>query len=764
LSGDFSARLARFEAGSRLAGYRLETPVGAGGMAVVWRARHERLDRLVALKILDPARASNPAFRQRFDAEAQAVAKVEHPHIIRVYDAGDADGVLFIAMQFVPGGDLGRLLEREGPLSRERAVEIISPVASALDHAHAAGLVHRDVKPANILVDTRADRPGHVYLSDFGIAKAELSAMTLTEPGNWIGTPNYSAPEQLDGLAVDGRADQYALACVAYRLLTGVDLFERDQPTAVNVAHMFADPPPLTARRPDLPAAADRVLARALAKAPDERYESCGGFAGALREALGVLPSGPGGSAAALAPRKRTATLPGSAGAPPAHPVLPSEPSTAPAARPAVADARASRGSAGQAAARPEMTARRLGQVRRRPRPGLSLALSLAVLVAAAAVIIVAVGTRHTGTLGSAATSGTPASASMFLGYPRQRGAVTVNSMAGADGTWLAAGGADGHPALWRRGANGAWTLVSANSPQVNTLSGALTSIAHGPKGWIAVGRVGSHAGARPVAVTSGDGVNWRADGAAFPGKDPSVTAVAVVPAGYVAVGTQASSYGSHRTAAMWWSADLRAWNPADNDYGGILNGKHHPSFADAVAPTPTGTFVAVGSGYGPGNTDCAVWTPVQKSGKQWVYKLISPPPGASSAALSLVTVNGSGIAVAAGDAVLEKGGEVPIVVVRAGGGRWTPIELKVPPGSQGTVTALTDTDSAFIVAGEIRQAGGAQHAVTWSLPDHNSSIWRNVLSVSRGVPAITALSAVGDLPTGAAQQGPTAHVITFSA
>jgi serine/threonine protein kinase len=299
LSEDFPAHLAGFQAGSLVAGYRLEAQVGAGGSAVVFRARDERLGRLVALKILAPALTADTAFRRRFMAESRAAAAVDDPHIIPVHEAGEAGGVLFIAMRFVRGGDLRRVLEREGALAPRRAAAFISPVASALDAAHRAGLVHRDVKPANILVDAREDRPDHVYLSDFGVSKGATASLSLTGPGQFLGTPDYSAPEQIQGRAVDGRTDQYALACVAYQLLTGAVPFERDQGLAVLLAHLSEPPPSASSRRPDLPAAVDQVLARALAKTPEKRYGTCRNFADALREALGLAPYVSLGSAAA---------------------------------------------------------------------------------------------------------------------------------------------------------------------------------------------------------------------------------------------------------------------------------------------------------------------------------------------------------------------------------------------------------------------------------------------------------------------------------
>lgn len=216
-------------AASRIAGYRLEQRIGAGGMAVVFRARDERLGPLVALKMLAPGLAADDQFRKRFVRESQAAAAVDDPHIIPVFEAGEADGILFIAMRYVPGGDVRSLAQREGPLSPARAMAIISPVASALDAAHAAGLVHRDVKPANMLIDAHQGRPDHVYLSDFGLSKDYLSADGLTAKGESFGTPAYMAPEQLEGRPVDGRTDEYALACAAFELLTGEPPFARDQ-------------------------------------------------------------------------------------------------------------------------------------------------------------------------------------------------------------------------------------------------------------------------------------------------------------------------------------------------------------------------------------------------------------------------------------------------------------------------------------------------------------------------------------------------------
>ena len=225
----------------------------------------------------------------RFIREARAAASVDDPHIIPVFEAGGADGALFIAMRYVPGGDARSLVRRTGP-SRARAASIVSSVASALDAAHGAGLVHRDVKPANILVDVRPGRPDQVYLSDFGLSKGALSWSGPTGQGQFLGTLGYAAPEQIGGGPVDGRADQYSLGCVAFELLSGAPPFPV-RTGAVLWAHMSEPPPLLTSRSPGFPAAVDGVLARALAKGPEDRYASCREFAGALCAALGLGPS-----------------------------------------------------------------------------------------------------------------------------------------------------------------------------------------------------------------------------------------------------------------------------------------------------------------------------------------------------------------------------------------------------------------------------------------------------------------------------------------
>jgi DNA-binding beta-propeller fold protein YncE len=276
--------------GTELAGYRIESLLGRGGMSVVYLAEHIGLGRKVALKLLAAELSQDKGFRDRFVRESRLAASIDHPNIIPIYDAGEAEGVLFIAMRYVDGTDLKAYLREFGPLTPGKAASIIGQVASALDTAHARGLVHRDVKPGNVLIasDVGVEASDHVYLADFGLTKQALSVSGMTATGQFVGTIDYVAPEQIQGEQVDGRADVYSLGCVLYECLTGVPPFKADAEVAVLWAHIQADPPRATSRRPELPEGIDDVIERALAKKPEDRYARAGELAAAARAELGV--------------------------------------------------------------------------------------------------------------------------------------------------------------------------------------------------------------------------------------------------------------------------------------------------------------------------------------------------------------------------------------------------------------------------------------------------------------------------------------------
>jgi serine/threonine protein kinase len=265
-----------------LPGYQIERQLGRGSMGVVYLAEDLALHRKVALKILAPTLADDELFRRRFDRESQSAANLDHPNIVPVYAAGEIAGSLYIAMRYVGGGDLRTLLETSGPLGLDQTISIMVALADALDAAHAQDMIHRDVKPANILIDNRNGQQ-HYYLSDFGITKIVSSGRSLTSTGQIVGTIDYISPEQIQGKPVDRRADLYALGCVLYQCLTGVVPFPRDDTAALMWAHVHEDPPPVSARRPDLPAQIDAIVARAMAKQPEDRYSTCRELAFALR-------------------------------------------------------------------------------------------------------------------------------------------------------------------------------------------------------------------------------------------------------------------------------------------------------------------------------------------------------------------------------------------------------------------------------------------------------------------------------------------------
>ena len=269
--------------GSEVAGYRIESEIGRGGMSVVYLAEHLKLKRRVALKLISSELAADQTFRDRFVRESELAASLEDPNIVPIYDAGEADGVLYIAMRHVDGTDLKRLIQAEGPLEVGRALSIISQTARGLGAAHAKGLVHRDVKPGNILL-TSSD---HVYLSDFGLTKRMSSDSGYTATGQFVGTLDYAAPEQFEGKPLDPRTDVYSLGCVLYECLAGEPPYKADNQAALVYAHLLKAPPHPTERRPELPTALDEVVATAMAKAPEDRFPSAGALAEAARSAAG---------------------------------------------------------------------------------------------------------------------------------------------------------------------------------------------------------------------------------------------------------------------------------------------------------------------------------------------------------------------------------------------------------------------------------------------------------------------------------------------
>jgi serine/threonine protein kinase len=307
--------------GDEFAGYRMRAVLGRGGMSVVYQAENLRLNNVIALKVLAPELAADDVFRARFLEESRIAASLNHPNVIPIYDMGSSDGLLYIAMRYVSGTDLRQIIKKRGRLQPETALFLLGQVARALDAAHRQGLVHRDVKPGNMLIERGSDEgdPDHVYLADFGITKHAMSRTGLTSTGQFLGTIDYVAPEQIRGTSVLGLADQYSLGCVLYECLTGRVPFEKDLDAAIIWAHVEETPTMPTVLRPDLPPEIDEVFGRVLSKQPGGRYQSCREFIDAARMALGIFGRGTDSRPYGVTTTGLDASVPpgGHAGAPP---------------------------------------------------------------------------------------------------------------------------------------------------------------------------------------------------------------------------------------------------------------------------------------------------------------------------------------------------------------------------------------------------------------------------------------------------------------
>jgi CHASE2 domain-containing sensor protein/tRNA A-37 threonylcarbamoyl transferase component Bud32 len=291
LSASIDRLIEQVSPGDTIGGYRVEELLGRGGMGVVYRATQLELERRVALKVIVPELAHDVLFRTRFKREALAAASVDHPNVVPVYEAGEDGGLLFLAMRLVEGTNLRRILQRDGRVSPADAGRVLAQVAGALAAAHRKGLVHRDVKPANVLIDSRHD--GRAYLTDFGVTRRVDAQTAMTETGMFVGTIDYTAPEQLHGDHIDARADIYALGCVLYEVLTGRVPFERETDVAKMFAHVSAPVPSAHTLRPELPEEIDEVIRRAMAKDPQQRYGSADEFTQAMTHALSKADTTP---------------------------------------------------------------------------------------------------------------------------------------------------------------------------------------------------------------------------------------------------------------------------------------------------------------------------------------------------------------------------------------------------------------------------------------------------------------------------------------
>jgi serine/threonine protein kinase len=737
--------------------YRLDEVIGRGGMGLVYLAFDTRLERRVAVKIMAPQVASDESFRVRFEREARMAAAIDHPNIIPIYDTGEAQGVLYLAMRYVQGTDLRSLLVDGGALAPDRAVSILRQVASALDAAHAQAIVHRDVKPANILIASGAssDDADHVYLTDFGLTKRfSQASRALTATGQFVGTIDYVAPEQIEGKDVDGRADQYSLACVMYECLTGVVPFVATSDIATLFAHVHQPAPPPSQVRPDLPPGVDQAIGRAMAKPPADRFPTCMEFVLAVRNAF----------------RGQSAGGPDSR---PPMPVPPPIPPAALSARPVPRGASPGQdpdsdamSSAGLQSPPPTTTPPPQRTIAAKPPPGAPppdrRRAVLGAVAAVAAVLVVAVAillllpkgkpTKPPVTSGPTnhRTSPPPLTGIQLTWVAAQpqaalagTGPQSINALTqNTKGTLLGAGSSGTDAGVWRSPDGKTWTRVTGQNALQGTGDQSINGIVTVKGGgYVAVGS-DDGSGSEDAAVwTSPDGKTWtRVTDTALGGPgDQSMNRASGVGAsvGILAVGSTTNSSDGTQDGAVWSSTDSGLhWTlepvgglggPGDQDV------KRVTALRSGSAPL----YIAVGTSTRNGDSDAAVWT--SPDGTAWTRV---PDPnhvlgGAGNQGMTDVQTLGDEL-VAAGFASSGDGLD-GAVWTSPNGTDWTPVpdpkHVLGGPGDQVINRLLTTKpveglDVPPIVAGGTSTVDGNEDAAIWYSTD--GTTWNREQSTER--------------------------------
>jgi len=712
--------------GTELAGHRILAVIGRGGMAVVYLAEHLRLGRRVALKVLDPEMAEDEAFRDRFIRESRIAAGLDHPNVVTVYDAGEADGILYLSMRYVEGTDLERLLRAVTKVEPPRAVNIVSQCAAALDAAHAEGLVHRDVKPANILLSSEGRTPGDmVYLSDFGVTKRLHSGAGLTRTGQFVGTVDYVAPEQIRGEDVDGRADVYSLGCVLFRCLTGGVPFPRATEVGTIYAHLEDAPPSVSELAPAL-AKMGQVVAHAMAKSRDDRFSTCHELAVAAERATGApAPAPPPAHApegarpgprtrASQARRRRVLTVSGAIVAGVA--VLTVAALLLPSRRPEDGGTTSQQGSPSGLVAPPKLSWIPVPDVRNVLGGPLNQALSTATKVEGT---LVAVGHDESGGTNDAAVW----TSSNATRWERVRGDAFVNSgeermdgVAGLDGLVVAVGaevtGGDADAAAWISSDEGStWHRVDSPTSGLHDLGNQLMHrVVPGPEGLVAVGHAVTTESIDARVWKSGNGTDWTSlttPSFGGPGHEEMFDAAAL-GAEVFAVGFLTTDAGD-RDAAIWVESG-GGWSRVDQD---SLRDPGNQQI-NAVLPAGPG-LVAVGTDDSGGDLDAAVWT--STDGQTWtrVPHVEATLGGPGTQRMSSLCVFGKAI-VAAGYSDTASGDSNGAIWLSSDGTSWTrqgPVASS-PLGGQGRqrINGLVVLGQKLIAVGSETRALDDQGAV----------------------------------------------------